>query len=306
MKRDTKLISTICIVVSLFSASVLCEGELDLNDLKSKLPAGIELPSSLQNITLPTLDEVKAVVKSKCDQVSGGDAAYKTVEAASEELKICASDLIDFSELQTEIEKAQPNGELDTVFNKYCRRRTVAIECLKNFTATVEPCLEPKEIEGEKTLVKIVTNVLNFVCHKDGDQIALFIAEKGPECFDAKKDDIIACVNGTFSKYHTPENEKKLKDITANTELPQFVVGMEQCHDMNKLQNCIVSTLEDCEESTPANLVESMFKFIRNETPCINVTVPEREPKTKSGAGQLSVLSTGFMGLALLLLIREY
>lgn len=58
------------------------------------------------------------MVKSKCDQVSGGDAAYVTVEAAAEELKICASDLIDFSELQTEIEKAQPNGELDTVFNK--------------------------------------------------------------------------------------------------------------------------------------------------------------------------------------------
>lgn len=42
---------------------------------------------------------------------------------------------------------------------------------------------------------------------------------------------------------------------------------------MNKLQNCLVNELEFCEESTPANLVESMFKFIRNETPCVNVTV---------------------------------
>lgn len=42
---------------------------------------------------------------------------------------------------------------------------------------------------------------------------------------------------------------------------------------MNNLQNCIVGELEVCEESTPANLVESMFKFIRNETPCVNVTV---------------------------------
>lgn len=42
---------------------------------------------------------------------------------------------------------------------------------------------------------------------------------------------------------------------------------------MNKLQHCIVNELEACEESTPANLVESMFKFIRNETPCSNMTV---------------------------------
>lgn len=43
--------------------------------------------------------------------------------------------------------------------------------------------------------------------------------------------------------------------------------------DMNALQRCVVKELETCEESTPANLVESMFKFVRNETPCANMTV---------------------------------
>lgn len=42
--------------------------------------------------------------------------------------------------------------------------------------------------------------------------------------------------------------------------------------DMDKLQNCVVHSLEKCDESTPANLVESMFKFVRNETPCVNFT----------------------------------
>lgn len=41
---------------------------------------------------------------------------------------------------------------------------------------------------------------------------------------------------------------------------------------MDKLQICVVEVLEKCEESTPANLVESMFKFVRNETPCVNLT----------------------------------
>lgn len=42
--------------------------------------------------------------------------------------------------------------------------------------------------------------------------------------------------------------------------------------EMDDLQHCIVKHLETCEESTPANLVESAFKFIRNETPCKNFT----------------------------------
>lgn len=94
------------------------DGEINLEDIKSKLPEGIELPANLQNLSLPTLEEIKAVVKSKCDRVSGGDAAFVEIEEAVEGLKECAGDLIDFEQLQEEIEKAQPNGELDTVFNK--------------------------------------------------------------------------------------------------------------------------------------------------------------------------------------------
>lgn len=41
---------------------------------------------------------------------------------------------------------------------------------------------------------------------------------------------------------------------------------------MAKLQKCVVRVLEDCEESTPANLVDAMFKFVRNKTPCANMT----------------------------------
>lgn len=41
---------------------------------------------------------------------------------------------------------------------------------------------------------------------------------------------------------------------------------------MTKLQKCVVRVLEDCEESTPANLVDAMFRFVRNKTPCANMT----------------------------------
>lgn len=115
--------------------------------------------------------------------------------------------------------------------------------------------------------VKIFTNLLNFVCYKDGDQIALFIAEKGPECFAEQKDGLIDCFNATFRKY-VPEKVQIEDSDALPTSLPQLVLGDEQCTDMDNLQTCVVNKLEGCEESTPANLVDAMFKFVRNETVC--------------------------------------
>lgn len=151
---------------------------------------------------------------------------------------------------------------------RYCRNRTIAIDCLKQFTNSAKSCLIGDEIDVINTFVKIFTNLLNFVCYKDGDQIALFIAEKGPECFKEQKDNLIDCFNSTFRKYLPEEMPTTSDTNTLPTSLPQFVLGDEQCSDMDKLQTCVVSKLEECQESTPANLVDAMFKFVRNETVC--------------------------------------
>lgn len=98
---------------------------------------------------------------------------------------------------------------------------------MENFTSALEPCLEPKEVEGKRTFVKIFKNLLNFVCYKDGDQIALFIAEKGPECFDERKDELISCMNSTFYDYLP--SQKEVEERTVPTELPQLVMGVTQC-----------------------------------------------------------------------------
>lgn len=40
---------------------------------------------------------------------------------------------------------------------------------------------------------------------------------------------------------------------------------------MFKLQSCIVKDLEECSDPTPANIVDSIFNFIRRATPCQNM-----------------------------------
>lgn len=114
------------------------------------------------------------------------------------------------------------NFNFQTINYRYCRKRTIAIECMRVFTVSIEPCLNEQEVAGKTTFVNIFTNLLNFVCHKDGDQIALFIAEKGPECFNSKKDALINCINTTMSSYIP-------KETPTLDNLPQLIMGTQQC-----------------------------------------------------------------------------
>lgn len=153
--------------------------------------------------------------------------------------------------------------------------------------------------------MNIVHGLLNFVCHKDGDQIALFIAEEGPECFADQKDALIDCVNGTMSGYLRDDSAP-----AASEGLPKLVMGKKQCDEMSSLQECMVQALEGCKESTPANLVESLFKFVRRETPCANITGEATPRKHARNVGELTtashqvITSTLLMALVAKLLIR--
>ncbi|XP_062533975.1 27 kDa hemolymph protein-like [Armigeres subalbatus] len=242
--------------------------DLDIDKLREQLPEGL-IPPELANITLPNMEDIQKIIKDKCSRVAGSDAAYQQAEQSGQKLNDCLQGLFDFSDLQNEIKKAKPTGDLDTVFNKYCRRRSTAIECINTFSNDVDVCLEEEERESKKVVVNIVQGLLNFVCHKDGDQIALFIAEEGPECFEEQKQPLIDCFNTTMKGYLDEPTPK------ASEGLPKLVMGKRQCDDMDKLKDCFVRVLEDCRQSTPANLVESLFKFVRRETPCANFTTPQ-------------------------------
>lgn len=84
----------------------------------------------------------------------------------------CLTNLVNVTLLQEEIEIARPTGDLDTVFSKYCNKKSIALECVKNYTNSIEPCLEPEESKQKIVFIKIVQDLLKFVCLKDGNHIA--------------------------------------------------------------------------------------------------------------------------------------
>lgn len=199
-----------------------------------------------------------------------------TFQQASVKAVDCIQTIVNFTTIGDEIEAAKPNGNLDTVFNKYCNKRDDALKCIEDYTESLDPCLTAEEKDQKIVFVNITKSLLQFICHENGNQIALFIAEEGPECFQSKKEQLESCFKTTMGKYTDSE-------IPTLESLPTLVIKEENCHDMNKLEKCVVSELEQCKESTPANLVEALFRFVRKETPCKNIK-PVAD-KTGGGAG---------------------
>uniref|UniRef100_A0A1I8MR28 Uncharacterized protein n=1 Tax=Musca domestica TaxID=7370 RepID=A0A1I8MR28_MUSDO len=267
---------------------------INMNDLQSQLPG--ELPK-----TNLTLDDAKTLIKDKCIKQAGeenGTKAFNEIETATMTLAECVNGIINYTAIQEEITIASPNGDLDMVFNKYCLKRPEAMACVEAFNSKLTPCLDDEERESQDVFMRIIKSLLNFVCHKGGDQIALFIAEKGPECLEANKEGIQNCINSTFSGYLPAEGIDNVKT------LPKLVMGAQQCEDIEQLEACIVRKLETCNDTTPANIAESMFRFIKNETICR--TAKAHKQTGNSGAHNAGTLSLQAIFLLLFVQLVTY
>jgi len=149
---------------------------------------------------------------------------------------------------------------LDVVFFKYCIKKNPAVTCLETFANATDPCLNAEEKAFKKIFIAMVKRILDFVCHNNGNHIALFIAENGPECFKSSTNNLVTCFNKAFDKYNLLSFESP----------PTFKISQENCGDIKKFEDCVVSELEKCRESTSANLAEALFRYVKKETVCKN------------------------------------
>ncbi|XP_043259325.1 27 kDa hemolymph protein-like [Colletes gigas] len=236
---------------------------IDLNNSNASVISVVE---NLNTSAIPELNEAKSLFKQKCNK-NGGEGAFENADRAKDEIMQCLKSFVNITVLQEEMEKYKPTGDLDIVFKNYCRRTPILKKCVSNFTAAIEPCLEPKERENKKIIQNITDSLLSFICFKEGDRIALFISADGPECLQSKQQEIENCVNTTFGNYLPPmdSNNRLLGGLDS---LPSLILGPKECTDVSTLKTCIVNELEKCSDPTPANIVDSIFNFILRVTPC--------------------------------------
>ncbi|XP_032680817.1 27 kDa hemolymph protein-like [Odontomachus brunneus] len=252
-----------------------------------------EMIPELANVdtsALPSVEEAKNLFKEKCTRNGGADA-FDNVHDAQVKVEQCLKSLINVTELQAEMELHKPNGDLDLVFKKYCNKRSILRACVSNFTEVLEQCLDEKERENKKIVMNITDSMLEFICFKEGDRIALFIAAGGPECFQAKQQAVQDCANKTLSGYIPKSDPSGLIGLES---LPRLNFESKECTDMNNLQACVVKELETCTDPTPANIVDSIFNFVKKVTPCENILNAQSAAATADGTSGAPRVSGAF------------
>ncbi|XP_043478413.1 27 kDa hemolymph protein-like isoform X2 [Leptopilina heterotoma] len=259
---------TILFIVSIgfFSQCFAQDNIENADDALNKLNSIVDIPE-LKNINASALpvQEFENVIKKKCEK-NGGPTAYETAKKGILDLGACVTSLVNVTQLNKEIEDAKPTGDLDEVFAKYCRKSTILKHCVRNWTEALKPCLEPPEQALEPIVLNITNSLLDFICFKEGDRIALFISTDGPKCFQDKQLVIQQCLNSTYgeSVQNISTNVNNISEMT----LPLFVLDHKSCSDLVKLQVCVVKELETCDDQTPANIAEALFNFVIRVTPC--------------------------------------
>ncbi|KAG8227544.1 hypothetical protein J437_LFUL008416 [Ladona fulva] len=242
------------------------------------------------NGTLPfEIEDGQKILEEKCREVGGEDAVLKATVARDNMLE-CAQNMVNYTELQSEIEANKANGELDTVFKKRVPRFK---QCLVEFTDAVDPCLKEEEKVTKQFVQNVTDAMLSFICYKEGDRIALFIAEGGPECLQSKQQEVQDCLNSTFAKH-------LVNGMQNPDSLPLLVIDEPQCKEMTVLQECLVKSLETCQEPTPANIVESMINYLKKSSPCAQYLV-------ESGSGNIvSPLAQTVISAFIVLVVLVY
>ncbi|XP_020803887.1 27 kDa hemolymph protein [Drosophila serrata] len=222
------------------------------------------LPPEYRNTNV-SVEDIKRMYREKCKKVSGKDNAtfYEDIEKAAAKMSACISGVANLTALQEEMEQAKPQGELDTVFHKYCQKAPEAEACVKEFNEKAQHCLTAEEKRHQETVSRIGAALLGFACSRGGDQIALFVAEQGPECLDANKEAISNCLNQSFHQYIPKDG--KVPDLMSS---PELLFSPTHCVDLQRFEACVLHHLEQCSEITPANIVQSIFRFVKNETDC--------------------------------------
>ncbi|EEB13872.1 27 kDa hemolymph protein precursor, putative [Pediculus humanus corporis] len=196
------------------------------------------------------------------------------------------------------MEKAKPTGDLDSIFKKYCKKSPDFKNCVSNFTEAFQPCLEKDEKSSVATIMNVTEQLAEFICYKEGDRIALFIAEGGPECLESSKESIGECVQTVYKKKLPKTENVSLSDLTS--DIPLLLFQTEQCESFHKFQKCVVGKLESCKEPTPANIIDSLFTFIKRATPCASYKFVEEPTELSSPSG--SSISYNFTSSAFFIL----
>jgi len=197
--------------------------------------------------------------EERCLKV-GGEEVLSLYVREQEQLLWCLMKNVNLGHIQEEVESHKKTGDLDGVFMNYCRNEIPVIRgCISRFLLVSQSCLVPSERPGLNTTMAMVEGGLSYLCHHQGDRLALFMASKGLECLLNHREEVLQCVH------------KADREARRDRERPRmhfYVFQKENCRKGDAIISCVETSLLKCKDPTPANLVDGLLHAMKAETPC--------------------------------------
>lgn len=212
---------------------------------------------------LPVSNATKTHVSEwleRCNATAGKEAV-DDIKNSVQELYECVGRHINFNKVQKEVNQSIAKGELDVVFKKYCKRRSRLMACAEDVFTKLERCADEKQKQDLNITRRVIDAGIDFVCHNDGDRIALFMAEKGEECLTNHSKSIGECIENKIPKIKNYAKDNEM-DITS------FTINEENCKNLHTIQECVVTYTSKCDDETPANILGSLITQMLKVTPC--------------------------------------
>ncbi|KAL1502045.1 hypothetical protein ABEB36_007249 [Hypothenemus hampei] len=261
---------------------VLSEDDLWNNFLNSN--------ESLVNKDAVNFTKMEEIFNEKCKE---HDAEGTLDEIKNSNIQLCLRSYVDEAKIKNELEVAKHNGTIDEVFDKYCKKWPNVYGCLNNTLTSVRKCLSTNESKSFDKSLDIIHEMQQFICFKEGDRLALFYSEGGVSCMEMQQEELKKCVNTTIL------NQKLDEEMLVST-LP-LIFEEQDCTTFEEFRQCVRTAFEKCPDTTPANVVDAAFKFLKKQTACQKKMFNTESQSSATNVGQSSELkknSKGYFHLA--------
>ncbi|XP_065200125.1 27 kDa hemolymph protein-like [Planococcus citri] len=294
-----------------------------VKDIKESNTTGMDKITKLykdyENLTLdvasvPSVRYGEDSLREECEK-NGGNGTYEVALKAYQNMRKCFTGIVSFAELPAKIKKSKPYGELDTVFKEYCSKTLDIRRCVTTYLIAMVPCMDDRHKYIRFHAHEAIESIMDFVCENEGDHIALFMSEKGPECILSKQAGIKKCFDEKLPKNGSRWKEDPINlsqfnfaNLTAEDEFKIKDLGFDltQCRIAYQLRKCIVEELTTCSGSTPANVVDSMFNLVHTKSYCNKYKMQDIDPDYNGGTSLFTSLFSVILPALTVLLVRTF
>ncbi|XP_031351278.1 27 kDa hemolymph protein-like [Photinus pyralis] len=204
------------------------------------------------------VDEITSAIKEECD-TNGGKGTYDKLVTAINDMTAFIQTNFDQKQIAQEVEDSSKTGELDDVIKKYCQLRSKSLEKVHKLIDAGINCVVEEDRSSIKLAANITESLMTFACDKDGERVALFVAEDGFACLSEKSSELEKCAEGAVG------------DKIQKNKIPKLSIQKQECDEVKEFQACVVKSMSSCKKDMPSEIIDALFNHIYSLSPCPNL-----------------------------------